>query len=167
MRIIWIVSPSGVRSDAPARVRFTVRRMMVAVAVAAIGTAAVMTWQRSVAFRRLAEASAAQEFYARQRIDDWSRRARRYRITVTEAELVAIRREFETVPPWLTQKVAQLQRSVEEFRDTERGAEAQLGYYRRQAEYVRRLKLKYELASRYPWLPVAPDPPEPEQGRRR
>jgi hypothetical protein len=40
------------------------------------------------------------------------------------------------------------------------------------ARYLRRLKasighhhamaLKYESAARYPWLPVAPDPPEPE-----
>jgi hypothetical protein len=29
------------------------------------------------------------------------------------------------------------------------------------AHYTR-LKLKYERAARYPWLPVEPDPPEPE-----
>ena len=28
--------------------------------------------------------------------------------------------------------------------------------------YSRRLAEKYEHAARYPWLPVAPDPPEPE-----
>lgn len=29
------------------------------------------------------------------------------------------------------------------------------------AEYYNRLARKYEYAARYPWLPVAPDPPEP------
>ncbi len=30
------------------------------------------------------------------------------------------------------------------------------------AEHYRRMAEKYERAARYPWLPVAPDPPEPE-----
>ena len=29
------------------------------------------------------------------------------------------------------------------------------------AAYHQRMKAKYERAARYPWLPVAPDPPEP------
>ncbi len=29
-------------------------------------------------------------------------------------------------------------------------------------EYHKFLRLKYERAARYPWLPVAPDPPEPK-----
>jgi len=33
---------------------------------------------------------------------------------------------------------------------------------RRQEEHVLRLQQKYERAARYPWLPVLPDPPEPE-----
>ena len=32
----------------------------------------------------------------------------------------------------------------------------------RQSEHHRAMREKYERASRYPWLPVAPDPPEPE-----
>jgi hypothetical protein len=30
------------------------------------------------------------------------------------------------------------------------------------AAFHRRLRIKYERAARYPWLPVDPDPPEPE-----
>jgi hypothetical protein len=33
-------------------------------------------------------------------------------------------------------------------------------HYRR-SEYFEALQRKYERAARYPWLPVAPDPPEP------
>jgi hypothetical protein len=33
---------------------------------------------------------------------------------------------------------------------------------RRRVEHFDRLRLKYERAARYPWLPVAPDPPPPD-----
>jgi hypothetical protein len=33
---------------------------------------------------------------------------------------------------------------------------------RRLSAYYRDLEAKYDRAARYPWLPVAPDPPEPE-----
>jgi hypothetical protein len=44
------------------------------------------------------------------------------------------------------------------------------GVHRNESESVeasrrawnRKLAVKYERAARYPWLPVAPDPPEPE-----
>jgi hypothetical protein len=32
----------------------------------------------------------------------------------------------------------------------------------RRIQHYRRLAEKYDFAARYPWLPVAPDPPEPE-----
>src|SRR5205085_237360 len=35
-------------------------------------------------------------------------------------------------------------------------------YEIRLAEYFDELSKKYEYAARYPWLPVAPDPPEPQ-----
>jgi hypothetical protein len=34
--------------------------------------------------------------------------------------------------------------------------------YRQRARYFKLLKDKYQYAVRYPWLPVAGDPPEPE-----
>lgn len=33
---------------------------------------------------------------------------------------------------------------------------------RKRAEYFAAMRAKYERASRYPWLPIAPDPPVPE-----
>ena len=36
--------------------------------------------------------------------------------------------------------------------------------YRRRVLYFQRLRDKYQRAARYPWLPVAHDPPEPESG---
>src|SRR5947209_2816106 len=34
----------------------------------------------------------------------------------------------------------------------------------RKTEYFRRMRRKYEWAASWPWLPVLPDPPEPESG---
>jgi hypothetical protein len=35
-------------------------------------------------------------------------------------------------------------------------------YNRVLAEYSGKMRMKYERAARYPWLPVEPDPPEPK-----
>jgi hypothetical protein len=43
------------------------------------------------------------------------------------------------------------------FQEWEREQERQ----RLRVEHFDQLRLKYERAARYPWLPVAPDPPEP------
>jgi hypothetical protein len=40
--------------------------------------------------------------------------------------------------------------------------ESEQARQRERVEHFERLGLKYERAARYPWLPVAPDPPEPE-----
>jgi hypothetical protein len=44
------------------------------------------------------------------------------------------------------------------FQEWEREQERQ----RKRVEHFGQLRLKYERAARYPWLPVAPDPPKPE-----
>jgi hypothetical protein len=36
------------------------------------------------------------------------------------------------------------------------------GLARQRAEHYQQLEVKYLRAARYPWLPVAPDPPRPE-----
>ena len=97
------------------RVRFTVRRMMVAVAVVALVLGGVL------------------------RALDLARRSAEYRRKATEAE----KHEKRLV-----------------------------SYSKRYPERAKRLralsgdwasvKEKYHRAARYPWLPVAPDPPEPE-----
>jgi hypothetical protein len=47
---------------------------------------------------------------------------------------------------------------IDMAKDAERGAaESRLWHTHHHS-----LRLKYDRASRYPWLPVAPDPPEPE-----
>lgn len=51
---------------------------------------------------------------------------------------------------------------LEEIRGILReGLDDRASWERKSAHYAR-LKVKYEYAARFPWLPVGPDPPEPE-----
>ncbi len=85
------------------RVRFTLRRMMIAVAILAISMAAALRWF------------------------DLHSRARAYAF-------------WAAVSPMNI-----------------KGPKGE-----RMAMHYDLLRLKYERAARYPWLPVAPDPPEPK-----
>jgi hypothetical protein len=105
------------------RVRFTVRRLMVAVAVLALVAAIGEMTRRSASYDRLAR------YYAE-------------RETLSLDLMAAFARPDR---PELSEVC-----SVEYARN------------RAFAEHEERLKRKYRRAARYPWLPVAPDPPEPE-----
>jgi hypothetical protein len=102
------------------RVRFTVRRMMVAVAVAALLLIGVVLWRRSEEYRRRAESHDSLL---------WS----------------------------------ELPVAVDEAASPGRlgGGLSVVGLLRR-AKYHHDMSQKYWRAAARPWLPVAPDPPEPE-----
>ena len=92
------------------RFRFTVRRMMIAVAIVGV-TIGVLAVRRSAFLRRA---------------DHYHRVSRSY-----------IALQLPTPPG--------------EFPDAS---------YWRQIIWAGKMRAKYERAARYPWLPVAPDPPE-------
>jgi hypothetical protein len=97
--------------------RFTVRRLMVAVAIVALGVAAV----------RLTLSMAALS-------DDYQRRALSHRIKVADDVFLMLRSPDDPrAGAWLQRRKAY------------RGAMAE----------------KWNRAALFPWLPVAPDPPEP------
>jgi len=96
-------------------VRFTVRRLMVAVAIVAVVIAA---WRRREHFRGWA--------------NEYGRRA-----------AVPC-----TVPPFEPEAIVAWEKWYDRLM--------------RRSRYHSDLRLKYESASDHPWLPVAPDPPEPE-----
>ncbi len=98
------------------RVRFTVRRMMVAVAI--VGLASGL-WRRRESFLE---------------------ESRRYAVAATLHPC--------SLPP-------------EEGTDEYRRWQEEEEMIRRRDDHLLRLAAKYERAARYPWLPVAPDPPEP------
>ncbi len=108
------------------RVRFTVRRMMVAVAILAIGFAALALGIRSEDYREKAEYAAIWETYNAELADNMERHREAWA-------------HIGDVP-----------------------VEIRIAKCGRLRDYYRDYKQKYRRLARYPWLPVAPDPPEPE-----
>ena len=115
------------------RVRFTVRRMMVAAAIVAAATAlAVNLYRRSQRFRRIAAEFVIKEDLANAPIPPGS-----------GFSPDDIRIEY---------------RPGASYEAIELGLQAKP----KNAAYYTLMRMKYERYARYPWLPVAPDPPEPE-----
>lgn len=123
------------RSRLP-RVRFTVRRLMVAVAVAAVLMGLVAQGLRRASLLRLAD------YHARE--------ARRYRTIVVSSASVAA--DYRAGRPGLEG-------------DYEAGARLysdQVRWFGPLADHHEALRGKYERAARRPWLPVEPDLPPPQ-----
>ena len=118
------------------RVRFTVRRLMVAVAVVGIAFYGLVLWRRSAEYRRLADEAERSEMKAI--------------VGAKQADAVAAR--FRRMPEKVTSEGVNLQSRYS----------AEGTHLRRLSQDRARAKIKYRRAARYPWLPVAPDPPEPE-----
>ncbi len=126
------------------RPRFTIRRMMIAAIVAILigGTLQGLALRRSSeVFLRLAS-----EHSAKEQADIESAEAMR-RANVAPFEWKA---EYE--------KDANMRAMRAMSESTQRRAKKR----ETRAAYHAALSAKYERAARYPWLPVAPDPPEPE-----
>jgi hypothetical protein len=126
------------------RVRFTVRRMMVAVAAVAVAL-----WGLHVRRQREAERRLAQTYESKAQFNE------------SMAQLV------------MTRYVAELERSIAYKLEPRQGesdpypsftverCKAFLAGYRTKAAYYSRLAKKYEYAASHPREPVPPDPPKP------
>ncbi len=122
------------------RVRFTVRRMMVAVAIVAVSLAFVTMWNRAFTFGQIAIEHAERERAFRgttSLILDYHSRLQTGKLD-----------RFDPRPVDPDKPNASFDELAE---DSER-----------RADYHSQLTEKYRLAALYPWLPVPPDPPEPE-----
>ena len=109
------------------RARFTIRRMMVAVAIVALLLGGDVLRRKRSGYLARADAEAARELESRAKVK------------VYEGAI-----ETSAAP------------SVAE------GYRHRVEMYRDEANHHGRLRRKYARAARYPWLPVEPDPPEPE-----
>jgi hypothetical protein len=107
-------------------VRFTVRRLMVAVAFVAATSLLLEMNQRAALYR------------------------------ATASHHATLSREWLGIASRLRSDEALLTGAPG------REAEATAGWLERMAPYHDSLMRKWARASQYPWLPVAPDPPEPE-----
>jgi hypothetical protein len=138
------------------RVRFTVRNLVIVVAVVAIAIGAEMTRRRWVSYRKQAA-----EFAKLEQGMLWTAGRR-------EAEVARREREVEE----LKEKAKRVEGYPDYSRNSERIADAmtqrttmitdEAAHLRQRAAVYSKLKEKYSHAARYPWLPVEPDPPEPE-----
>jgi hypothetical protein len=138
------------------RVRFSVRMMMIAVAIAALTLGA-----NDVRLRR-------ERYLALRSNHDWSARGR-LRLAESHASvaaqnereaarmLAAISSIRDPTRVHLEYNV-RIASNIEAAAATERAAEQKC---RTQARYHDALRIKYERAARYPWILVEPDPPEP------
>ena len=135
------------------RVRFTVQRLMAAVAVVAIAFGAEMTRRRSVSYRDKANRCASIEAGWRDGGESYDRSAAKHKKDLRELEAYAegygghFRESWKPLIDPATQSV------------TLASGKAEICH--RWAAYWGALRVKYERAARRPWLPVEPDPPLP------
>jgi hypothetical protein len=134
------------------RLRFTIRKLMIAVLVASLGFWSVKLWLLS---------------------RDYARRAKAYE--AAETQYRSVRGLFLAVTSSYAQDAANSSAMLasseapflgsEELAKRSRDLAASLLANAREPErkmaYYGALKRKYQRAARYPWLSVAPDPPEP------
>jgi hypothetical protein len=130
--------------------RITTRRLMALVAVAALASAAEMTRRRGEAYAKKAVEQEVQEGNLRAgakirdgMADTCKREAERGK------ESFFYRQNPEWTAEWLMKQAAS---QAEEAR-----------YEHELAAFHEKLKIKYQHAARYPWLPVEPDPPRPRR----
>jgi hypothetical protein len=141
------------------RVRFTVRWLMVAVAVAAVLFAGVIAVQ-TPRWRRLSRA-----FASRANLLLWKEKVSRSQVVWFEAEASSSRERATEI----RLMGAEMYDDARAFQEPARGFEENASRSDRvarkeqgRAAYFAALARKYHRAARYPFLPVPPDPPEPE-----
>jgi hypothetical protein len=126
--------------------------MMIAVAVAGVSVASYMSLMR---MGRVATAHRARGSLYAARAQGHRNDAASYSNQVeTIAHRVAIRRE-DARSEYDLRKLGAEEESLKGLRDVVRWCDAL-------ADHYEALSRKYDSAARSPWLPVAPDPPEPE-----
>ena len=148
------------------RVRFTVRRMMVAVAILAL-----LLWGGLVEIPRLRglardhRARAARHAATQKRLLDFFRDQDVCRVYWSALAVDRQEGADAALCPDVPDGPAD---AVETWAELAAQARDQAAWHARsivqegpKSEYFARMRWKYERAARYPWLPVVPDPPEP------
>lgn len=135
------------------RLRLTVRRLMAAVALAALMISGEQARRRAVDYLDRADAHATIEARLRSGLESSS----------LEEEVEELRREFEEIDkspdspgPFAAQLSADSERQLREYR-AEREADRREG--RQWIEWHARMKERYRRAAWRPWRAVAPEPP--------
>jgi hypothetical protein len=142
--------------------RFRVRALLILVALAGISAGGIVLWGRSVEYVRRAESADSHE-------KSCDNLAKRWFAVGPDNLNLSRGYDYGILPPHPddSQRVAELlaklpppsPEELKAFLDSARrtGASSE-----RRRDYYAALRRKYCRAARYPWLPVSPDPPEPE-----
>jgi hypothetical protein len=136
--------------------QFRLRTLLVAVAVAGVAVAGGAMWRRGESFRRGAARHSEQQA-------EWAEDASSKDVLAERCGNYArlARPGYNAgLPAGWDQRTAE-SHSADEWDRMADEARASAAHSARRAAYHSRLRSKYERAARYPWLPVAPDPPEP------
>jgi len=118
--------------------RFTIRVLIIVVAVAAVGVWGVKMWNRSKVFAQTAENHRLLMSFHMSNAEIYENNRRRTM-------------RFHPSAFWSDEEKMWLD-----------SIDAHIAAFRRDAEYEERLYRKYHRAARFPWLSVAADPPPPE-----
>jgi hypothetical protein len=141
------------------RFRFTVRRMMVTVAIVGTAMGVADCWQRRHSHRRRAEDLRMSEMMLILTARDLSPEVPQivgtsFNDRLPDGTPIRVeglgtgRRVYIPAQSKIPADKATIAKAVEAIQ--------------REAKRMHRLRVKYQSAARYPWLPVAPDPPEPK-----
>ncbi len=136
------------------RFRFTMRWLLVAVAIVALVCGAEALRRRRSIYRR--------EQSAWSRLKNWAARdVERY--DRWEEQSLRGMREMQALYERFRELDGARRARDESRRQSEEAAEYHGRAVRERAliQYYSRMEAKYERAARYPWLPVTPDPPDP------
>ena len=134
------------------RFRFTVRRMMVAVAIVSILIGAEAMRRRREVLASKASSSRLRQGVNQRMVEEWDRLMPKVIRIVRESERLASSRPGDD----------EAKRSLSKTERKYQSVTREVKTYERNARHWQMVAEKYERAARYPWLPVAPDPPEPK-----
>lgn len=150
--------------------RFRIRTMMVIVVIAALVGWGVQMVQRSAHASKLARKHRESEALYTQGerrkkadVERWESSVADEQQRIAKAEKNAAREdaneEYKKNSARLASEIRKtMDLSIDELQDQRK----ELARYSEMRRYYSSLASKYELAARYPWLPVAPDPPVPD-----
>ena len=159
------------------RPRFTLRWLMVAVAVVAIAAfiesrrreriATAKATILAVEYRERARDAGSYEYImaAAVRASEANEAEIENVIAEYERELIGFQASRKAANwKWRgdDEKDRMIRDQLRLFRDSKAKNASSAIRYRMKRDYYAATRAKYERAARYPWLPVAPDPPEPE-----
>ena len=143
------------------RVRLTVRWLMVAIAITALALGGIMMGRKRGEYLQRARVFGMIEEEARALVEELHSEKESAEI-LARFERQAIEEHRTEPDPFLRPPIPLADLHPEKYEAQAKEAIRETVSAQRMIEYASAMRRKYERAARYPWLPVAPDPPPPD-----